>query len=203
MMKTGLLEAHYFPGIPYFSLIKSLDEIILEKYEHYIKQSFRNRCIINTSGGPHRLVIPVVSKHKKVPITETEIDHNYRWVDNHWRTIRSAYGKAPFFEYYADEFHSILTKKHEFLYALNGELLTVCLKIIGMKRAVKESQMYEKTPVQTIIDLRNAINSKNTMQRKVYDKPIEYQQVFGSTFIPDLSILDLIFCTGPEAIRFL
>jgi hypothetical protein len=203
MMKTGLLETHYFASIPYFHLLKSLDEIILEKHEHYIKQSFRNRCVINTSNGPHRLIIPIVSTHQKVLITEAKIDHSYRWVDNHWRTIRSAYGKAPFFEYYADEFYPVLAKKHEFLYALNRELLGVCLKILGMKKVVKESEMYEKSPVQTIIDYRNAINAKNNTQRKVYTNPIEYHQVFGVTFIPDLSILDLIFCAGPEAPRFL
>src|SRR5688572_25723175 len=127
-MSAVLIESQYLPPIAYFAALQSCDEIILESHEHYIKQTFRNRCAINTSQGRVDLIVPLTSKHGKTVISDVRIDYTQKWLNNHWRTIQSAYANAPFFEFYADDLHQVLFKKHEFLLELNGELLSMCLK---------------------------------------------------------------------------
>ncbi len=198
-MASVLIELHYLPCIAYFSAQVSSEEVVVEKYEHYEKQSFRNRCYIK---GPHRietLIVPVTNKHGKPLITEVKIDYGQKWLNNHWRTIRTAYGNAPFFEYYSDDLHDLLFRKPAFLYDLNLGLVTLCLKWLGSQARVKESSWYEAKPAQGIRDLRGAINPKKEDGCNRIYKSIEYQQVFGSKFVPNLSLIDLIFNQGPGA----
>lgn len=196
-MKTALLELHYLPPVAWFSALAGCDRLLVEKYEHYEKQSFRNRCYIK---GPHRvevLVIPVTGKHGKATIGEVRIDYNQKWLNNHWRTLQTGYGKAPFFEYYAPELHDILFKKPVFLYELNLQVVTMCLKWLKMDIGVIETATYEKQPPDGVFDFRGLINPKKEDGCNRFYKSIEYQQVFGSKFVPNLSIIDLIFNQGP------
>lgn len=200
-MKSALIELQFLPPISYFSLLSGYDEIILERHENYVKQSYRNRCYINTASGREMLVVPLTAKHGKVQITSIKIDYNQKWLNRTWRTIQSAYGNAPFFGYYADELHAILFQKFTFLYDLNLELLSLCLKWLRWRITVKESNQFEKTTLQPVYDLRNVIGDKNQLQAMNYFRPVSYQQVFGSMFVPDLSLLDLIYCMGPESMN--
>jgi hypothetical protein len=198
-VNTALIETQYLPCICYFSALVDCDNVIVEKYEHYEKQSFRNRCYIH---GPHRvevLVIPVASKSGKPFISEVKIDYRQKWLNNHWRTIQTGYGNAPFFEYYAPDLHEILFKKPVFLYDLNLQLMTLCLKWLKNRVALKETRVYEKKPQEGVIDLRGLINPKKEDGCNRFYKSIEYQQVFGSKFVPNLSLIDLIFNQGPGA----
>lgn len=194
-----LIELHYLPAIPYFSLLHRAQKIIVEKHEHFSKQSFRNRCHILTAQGVERLVIPLTSKHGKVLITDIRIDYSQKWLNNHWRTIESAYRNAPFFEYYADDLNRILFRKHEFLYDLNWELLTNCLTWLKWDIRIEESEKYEKIPAEGIMDARNIIHAKKPEQYADYFQPVAYSQVFGNKFAEGLSIIDLVFCEGPTA----
>lgn len=194
-----LIELHYLPAIPYFSLLHRAQKIIVEKHEHFVKQSFRNRCHILAAHGVERLVIPLTSGHGKVLITDIRIDYSQKWLNNHWRTIESAYRNAPFFEYYADDLNRILFRKHEFLYDLNWELLTNCLAWLKWDIRVEESEKYEKIPAEGIMDVRNIIHAKKPEQYADYFYPVAYSQVFGNKFAAGLSIIDLVFCEGPAA----
>jgi len=198
-MKEVLIETHYLPSISYFSAIQRFDKIILEKHEFFVKQSFRNRCSINTCQGPDSLIIPLTAKHGKTSICDVQIDYSQKWLNNHWRTLQSAYGNAPFFEYYADDFHQILFRKFQFLYDLNYHILSLCLGLLKMKKILSESDHFVKTPETGVFDLRNVINAKNPTGSNKYYKAVEYGQVFGNMFVNNLSLVDLIFCTGPEA----
>jgi hypothetical protein len=198
-VNTALIDLHYLPCLAYFSAIHLYREIVVEKYEHYEKQSFRNRCYIK---GPHRvetLIIPVTSKHGKPLITEVEIDYHQKWLNNHWRTIQSAYGKAPFFEYYAPDLHDIFFKKPRFLYDLNLQFMTLCLKWLKKEAKIRETSIYEKTAPAGLNDLRGLIKPEKEVGCNRFYKTIEYQQVFGSKFVPNLSLIDLIFSEGPGA----
>jgi len=198
-VKTALIELHYLPCIALFSAVADCDEVVVEKYEHYEKQSFRNRCHIK---GPHQvetLIVPVTRKHGKALIREVKLDYGQKWLNNHWRTIKTGYGKAPFFEYYAPDLHDILFKKPVFLYDLNLQLMTLCLKWLKKEAALKETLVYEKKTAAGIIDLRGVINPKKEDGCNRIYKSIEYQQVFGSKFVPNLSLTDLIFNQGPGA----
>jgi hypothetical protein len=196
---TALIELHYLPCIAWFSALASADRILVEKFEHYRKQSFRNRCYIK---GPHRvetLIVPVSTDPSRCVITEVRIDYSQKWLNNHWRTIQSGYGKAPFFEYYAPELNDLLFKKPVFLYDLNFQIMTLCLKWLKNEAAVMETHVYEPEASTGIKDLRGLINPKKEDGCNRFYKSIEYQQVFGSKFVPNLSLIDLIFNKGPGA----
>jgi hypothetical protein len=198
-MKLAHIEPHYLPTIPYFSALHSCEKIIIEKHEHFHKQTFRNRTHILTSQGKERLIVPITSKHGKVLINEVRIDYAQKWLNNHWRAIESAYRNAPFFEFYAEDLQKILFKKHTFLYDLNLEFLTICLKWLKSNSQIQESMTYEKTAPNGITDLRNVIHPKNEELSSSHFKPTPYTQVFGSKFVAGMSIIDLVFCEGPNA----
>jgi hypothetical protein len=196
-----LIEAQYLPPIAYFSAIYQTGEILLERHEHFTKQTYRNRCYINTTWGKAPLIIPTLSNRGKGLITDVRIDHTQKWVNNHWRTVTSAYGKAPFFEYYERDLHEILYKRIQFLYDLNYELLSMCLKWLKWNMPIKETEHYVKDTPDTVLDLRSVINPKNPGQCELFYYPVMYNQVFGNTFVENLSLIDLIFCEGPGALK--
>lgn len=194
-----LIEPQYLPPAAYFAVALKYGTVILEKHEHFVKQTLRNRALINTAHGTARLVVPV--KSGKAPMGEVQIDYSQKWVNNHWRTIRSAYGKAPYFEFYAHDFERVLFAQHELLYDLNYQLLTLCLKCLRANVTIKETLAYTSRPSVGAVDLRNFINSKNHASNRTLYEPVSYPQVFGNMFVTDLSLLDVIFCMGPDALK--
>ena len=200
-MESVLIECHYLPSIPYFAAIHSAKKIILESNEHFVKQTFRNRCEIMTANGVERLSVPLTSKHGKVCIKDIRIDYAQKWLHGHWRTIQSAYGKAPFFEFYSDALYAILFSKKEFLFDLNLELLTICLKWLKLSPEITESMAYVNEAPEGILDLRNVIHAKNRdlLPSQLISTP--YTQVFGNMFVKNLSLIDLLFCEGPRALE--
>lgn len=199
----AVIDLHYLPCIAYFAVLQRYGTVLLEKHEYYEKQTFRNRCYVNTAHGPSALIIPLTGKRGKVPVGEVRPDYSQKWVNNHWRTIRSGYGKAPFFEYYADDLHDILYLKYDLLYDLNRALLTMCLRWLRIDIAVEDTLSYEKQYYDEVNDLRSYITYGNKDFLSQVYKPIPYQQVFGNTFADNLSVIDLVFCCGPEASRIL
>lgn len=198
---TALIEAHYLPSIAYFTALLGTKSILLERYENFEKQTYRNRCRINTANGLVQLIVPITAKHGHVLISDVRLDYTQKWLNNHWRTVQSAYGKAPFFEHYADDLHQILFKKVEFLYELNYMLLSMCLKWLKWDMPVKETEYYTRTTPAEVLDLRSVINPKKLEQCDQFYYPAMYNQVFGNTFVENLSLIDLIFCEGPGAGR--
>lgn len=196
-MAASLIEVQYLPSIAYFAALNGTTEIVVEKFEHYQKQTYRNRCYINTVHGRQSLIVPL-NVNGKMLIKDVRIDHSQKWMNNHWRTIQSAYGKAPFFEYYADDLSAILLRRYEFLCDMNVDLLTMCLKWLRWDVTIKESERYDVTLSGTIKDLRSVITPKSSDYLTFY-KPAAYYQVFGSNFVENLSLVDLVFCEGPGA----
>ena len=198
-MNRALIELQFLPSIEYFCALSSCQEIILEKHENFLKQSYRNRCHILTTHAVGRLSIPLTAKHGKVAITAVQIDYSHPWQRNLWRTLLSSYAKSPYFEHYADELHRELFSKEKFLFDLNRRLLSMCLKWLQWDQSVSESLGYEKQYADTIVDIRNVISSRNDYLHRSFYQPHAYQQVFGSKFVPNLSVIDLVCCMGPEA----
>jgi hypothetical protein len=158
-----LIELQYLPCVAYFACVSQGHVVTLEKHEHFIKQSYRNRCLINTAHGAERLTIPLTAKHGKVIITDVKIDYSQKWLNVHWRAIGSAYRKAPFFEHYEDDLFKILFRKHRFLYDMNLELLTLCLKWLNLDIEIRESTTYNKVPDLGLTDLRGIIHPKKSI----------------------------------------
>lgn len=202
MLKTDvLIELHYLPSISYFTAIQGFERLFVEKFEHYQKQTYRNRCHINTASGAEVLSVPLTSKHGKTLVKDVAIDYSQKWLNNHWRTIQSAYGKAPFFEFYSDDLHTVLFKKHMFLYDLNFEVLTMCLRWLKHNISVAETSYYERNPATVVADYRSVLNPKKADSCNRFYKTAEYSQVFGSKFVNNVSIVDLVFCEGPGALN--
>jgi hypothetical protein len=195
-----LIETQYLPPISYFVRLAAFDSVVLEKHERFEKRTYRNRCYINSAQGTDRLVVPLI-RGGRTTTGEVRIDYSQKWLTRHWRAIQSSYGKAPFFEHYGAALHDVLFMKYDFLLELNKTLLSLCLDWLGLPIPILETRQYEKTPEGGVIDLRNTIIAKKSTGLQETDFPFRYTQVFGSKFVPDLSVVDLVFCTGPEAGR--
>ncbi|MDJ1470597.1 WbqC family protein [Cytophagaceae bacterium DM2B3-1] len=193
--KSAYIELHYFPCLAYFACISSYESILLESAENYTKQSYRNRCNIRTANKVANLSVPVVKGNTKQRIKDIHIDYSENWIKDHWRTIASGYGKAPFFSELAPVFERILHKKHTFLFDLNLEILTNCLRILRWKKEIRLSNEYFKGS-EVPNDFRDRIHPKKTELLTDLYKVVPYTQNFGSDFVPNLSILDILFCEG-------
>ncbi|MGA0556840.1 WbqC family protein [Larkinella sp. VNQ87] len=193
------IELHYLPSLTYFTALLPFDTVRLEAAEHYGKQSYRNRCYVLTANGIDRLTVPVLNGTHKQSIREVRIDNRQAWPDRHWRCLVTAYSKAPFFEYYADDFERVLRRKWVNLFDLNLELLTLCLQWLGWSKKLQLTETFDKQSVEGFFNAHDQIQVRESIQNGRFYKPVAYQQNFGNVFVPDLSILDLIFCQGPSA----
>ena len=202
-----LIESQYLPPIQYFSKLVQYATIFIEQQEHYAKGSYRNRCEIATANGILALSIPLQKgKNEQQPIRAVRIAYHEPWQRLHWESIRSAYGNAPFFEFYEDALKPFFQTPYEFLFDFNWALLQLLLQLLGLRPNLGLTQRFEQPPPPEVLDFRDALSPKaHRRQPDPHFQPRRYAQVFEEKhgFLPNLSILDLLFCTGPEAISFL
>jgi len=196
-----LIDLHYLPCIDYFTHLIGYETITLEGAGHYQKQTYRNRCRVLTAQKVITLSVPVCKAGRRQLIREVKIDYGQGWLKDHWRTIASAYGKAPFFPDYAPFLEKTLLKKHTYLFDLNFELLTNCLFLLGIRKNIDITSVYQETPRGSVKDLRNAVCVKDEAFTGGAQGIASYRQMFGSNFVPGLSIVDLLFCQGPAALN--
>ncbi len=194
-----VIELHYLPPPRYFALLLQEPGIKIDLHEHFVKQTYRNRCRILTANGIDTLSIPVLGGNKKIPLQDIKIDYTQKWTNRHLRAIQSAYGKAPFYEYYADDLLAVYRQKPVFLLDLTLPLLTQCLDFLQLEVTLTFTGTYTSLANTPENDLRSKINPKTTAAWPKTYQQIAYQQVFGSNFVDELSVIDLIFCTGPQA----
>lgn len=201
MAGKTLISTAYLPPVEYFSLISKVEEVLVEKEENYLKQTYRNRCYILSTQGPQLLSVPVyLGSLHKTPVKYIRIDYSKRWQQVHLRAIISAYNSSPYFKYYFEDIERIILKNHEYLFELNNELTEAILMILQIKIKISYTTVF--LPVE---------NTENDFRYKIAPKRVsdytqkEYTQVFSSSssFIKDLSILDLIFNMGPESGSYL
>ncbi len=199
--KSCITELHYLPSVAFFSQIIDKEEVTIEIFENYQKGSYRNRCHIVGANGLMVLSIPLEKgKHQQTPIKEVKINYSENWHTRHWQSIKSAYGRAPFWEFYADDFYRIYQKKHLHLLDFNLELFNLCCKILKIKLLVNFSTKYQNENTATNEqDCRNLI-----LPNRNFDMP-RYPQLFEERhdFVPNLSILDLILTNGNQAKSFI
>jgi WbqC-like protein family len=195
-----LISTAYLPPVEFFSLVLPFDELLVESEENYLKQTYRNRCYILSSHGSQILTVPVyLGSLHKTPIKEIRIDYSKRWQQVHLRAITASYGSSPYFQFYFEELQRIVLKDHLFLLDLNDELLELLLKILGLRKDISRTTRFESEGTRGD-DLRYKVSPKKPPTRI----PEKYPRVFNTDkIIPGISIIDLVFNTGPEAWRYL
>ncbi|MDF9798822.1 hypothetical protein OKW21_004085 [Catalinimonas alkaloidigena] len=197
---TVLTELHYLPCIAYFVHLQKFRKIMLEVNENYTKQTYRNRAYILTANKVQILSIPVSKDGVKTKVKDIRVSYSQHWQNNHWRAIRSAYGKSPFFDFFADYFHDILYSKYKFLIDLNLDLLTKCLELLNWHgKEIELTSSYVKAPESQWVDLRGQIDVNSVPPGDKKGEYKAYNQVFGKNFVPNLSVIDLLFCEGANA----
>ena len=201
MLNQVILSSHYFPCIAYFAHLVKYPDIIIDTSENFLKQSYRNRCIIYSSNGPLALSIPIINKNN-TPMKDVLIDVKQDWKTKHWRAISSAYNSSPFFEFYCDELKEVLFKEYSCLANLNWALLEQICNELGITNNIISSKTYININ-DSELDLRSNLNPKQTF--KGSDTYPRYIQIFEAKYgyQSNLSILDLLFHEGPESLNYL
>lgn len=203
-MNTLLLNTAYFPPVPYISRLNRHSTVLIEQFEHYGKQSYRNRCEILSANGKLSLTVPVKKNGKiKFLTKEAEIDYSTPWQKLHFKGIESAYKNSPFYDYYEEDFRRYFEHREKYLLDLNLNILHTLADLLKLHTRIELTEDYIPEGIPTYTDLRNVIHPKNPGFVPADAKP--YPQTFGEKFpfVAGLSILDLLFNMGPESKEYL
>jgi len=216
---TVLLSTTYFGPIQWYQKLYRAEHVEIEQLESFQKQTFRNRCLIATSNGVQALTVPV--EHGDSPlIKDLRLSDHGNWRHLHWNALQSAYGESPFFEYYQDDIRPFFERprvsasagmKHwEFLLDFNEEIRQKICELIDIHPSVSYTKEY--IPEESLLasypipfaSYRTAISHKHPQDDPEFT-PKRYYQVYQEKhgFLPNLSILDLLFNMGPESIFYL
>lgn len=204
-MDAVTLPSFYFGPIQYFTKFLLYSPVSIEVHENFVKQTYRNRCNILAANGVLSLQVPVEkgSVHK-ICMRDLRVSYDKPWQKNHFKSIESAYRTSPFYEFYIDDLVPVFTRKIDFLLDLNQEINEILWNVLKINVQVDATLEYYPNPFGT--DYRTSIHPKvHKNKADICFKPIEYTQVFSSRFgfVQNLSILDALFCLGPDTRGYL
>ena len=206
-MSTALLQTTYFGPIQWYQKLYRYDQTLIEQYDSYQKQTYRNRCVIATANGLQTLTVPVEHNVQRsmfnVQCKDLRISDHNQWRRVHWNALQSAYSESPFFEYYADDIHPFFERKYEFLIDFNEAIRQKMCELLDIETSVSYSSVFRVESLEAD-DFRAVIHAKHPQEDPDF-QPRSYWQVFQHRygFQPNLSILDLLFCMGPESVFYL
>ena len=198
-----LIEYQYFPSVILFNTSFNFSNIVFEQYEFYQKMGFRNRCRIAGANGVIDLSIPLENgRDQKAFIRDVKIAGSHRWQAAHWKSILSCYNRSPWFEFYRDSLEKLYRRPFVFLVDWDLECFEWALESMEIKPGISFTETFR--PVYEEIawkDWRNKIRPGNLEELPA----VKYRQVFEDRlgFLPNLSILDLLFCEGKRARQLL
>ena len=196
-----LLSTTYFGPIQWYQKLYRAERVEIEQWESFRKQTYRNRCLIATTNGIQALTVPV--EHSDSPlIKDIRLSDHGNWRHLHWNALQSAYGESPFFEYYQDDIRPFFEKHWEFLLDFNEEIRLKMCELIDIQPNVSYTK--EFVSEENMASFRDVICPKHPQDDPDFT-PRRYYQVYEQKhgFLPNLSILDLLFNMGPESIFFL
>lgn len=202
MEKGAILPLFYLPPVEFFSGVSAFkDNLLIEKFEHFPKQTYRNRASIYSPNGKLDLIIPVIKGSKvHTKVKDVKISYDANWQRLHWMSLQTCYRSSAFFEFYEEDFSLFYEKKWEFLFDYNLEIFELVLKLLKLKVNFNFTESYEEA-YPGFADFREILHPK----RATGYVPKEYFQVFNDRngFLPNLSIADLLFNHGPQSINYL
>lgn len=202
MQNSTTFPLFYLAPVAYFSALQTVDfNFLLEKHEHFPKQTYRNRATIASPNGSLDLIIPVVKGAKvHTAMQDVKISYDSKWQRLHWLSMQTCYRSAAYFEYYEDGLAPFYEKKYDFLFDFNLELLNWLFKQLKLDVTVDFTADYEKQ-LPGALDYRDQFSKKNIHEMETKS----YFQVFSdrNEFIPNLSIVDLLFNQGPQTKLYL
>ena len=210
-MSTALLQTTYFGPIQWYQKLYRYDQTLIEQYDSYQKQTYRNRCVIATANGLQALTVPVEHNVQRsmfnVQCKDLRISDHNQWRRVHWNALQSAYSESPFFDYYADDIRPFFEKKYEFLVDFNEAIRQTVCDLLDIQPKVEYTSSFLSpltSHLSPLDDFREVINAKHP-QADADFQPRRYWQVFEDRhgFQANLSILDLLFNMGNEAIFYL
>ena len=199
---TYLLPSTYLGSISYYQLLVQNPSSIIERHEYYVKQTCRSRCYIYGANGVLKLVIPIKSTGKQTTMKDVLIANDSNWQIIHWRSICSAYQSSPFFEFYEDDIAPFYNRPYEKLMDFNHDIQEKILELLNLRPDIGFTKEYHAQPTG-VLDVRDGFKKLQQIQAK--SSVPTYIQVFDTNkgFIPNLSILDLLFNLGPGSLDVL
>lgn len=195
---TALLSSTFFGPVQWYQKLNRYDDVLIEHCDSYVKQTYRNRCLIATTNGVQALTVPTAHSE------DIRISDHGNWRHQHWQALTSAYGDSPFFQYYEDDLRPFFTERWEFLYDFNEAIRQKMCELLDIHPTVAFTTSYQKSAPLGCRDFREAINPKHPLPDPDFE-PRRYYQVYEGKhgFLPNLSILDLLFNMGPESVFWL
>jgi hypothetical protein len=190
-----IFPTSYFGNIEFYKKLSSYDSVLIESYETYPKQTFRNRCEIATSNGILPLTIPVEKPNgSKSRTNEITISQKENWQVLHWRAIEAAYASSPYFEHYETEVKELIFQQEENLVQFNHNIILRVQQWLDLHTQIAYTTNY--TQIDSTFDYRNLFLKSINPRDFKHD---HYHQVFEveNGFYENLSILDGVFCLGP------
>ncbi len=199
MKNKILLPIFYLPPVSWFSIfLNEENEVALEQFENFPKQTYRNRAAIYGANGKLPLIIPIRHTGKR-EMKDIEISYSEDWQKLHWKSIKTAYQSTPYFEFYEDRLKSIYDEKISSLLEFNLKALEVIRKILKTEKDFQLTTKYIKHPEAA--DFRERFSAKSDSEYQMADYYQSFSDKYG--FIKDLSILDLLCNIGPESVTYI
>jgi len=191
VINQSIIPSAYLAPISHYRAICQSSTVCIEMHDRYFRQTLRNRCLIDSPSGPLVLSIPVEKPVPGALTCDIRISDHGNWRHQHWNALQSSYRQSPFFEYYADDFAPFYEKKWEFLVDFNEDLMRLVCSLIDTDCSFSRTEGYQ--------------GSDPFLPFSEVGSSPSYYQVFARKhgFLPNLSIVDLLFNMGPESLLLL